>query len=1056
MRKITFLYICLTLVVNAMAAVVTTTMWEKKQGGTSPNGLPTYIGSADKCRGMAYGVVGGNPYLAVVSRVDNKVHVISTSTGAEDSQLDMSSVSGGVYTINDAGMTTDGKLLVCNLTNSTGHHFKVYQWEDLAGTPTMTTAIDYTTLTANPRLGDYITVTGSTADGTAKVYAINTIDNKLYRWGMTGSSPYTWNTTPTIFTTNLSTAKNFGNICPLPSGKWLFKMAESYVTELDASFAKTTNVTGNNNGFQQSSEALVHIKTNGNINYIGSLKTYVGLGAANLAQVAITKVIDGNLTTTAPTPVELGTSPNLHVNTNGNSCGRVCVDPIGTGTGSDVYLYVLGTNNGIGKYKYTLPPYVSSFSPTSAGSGSTVTITGENFTAASAVSFGGTAAASYTVVNSTTITAVVAAGTSGNVSVTTPGGTITLAGFTFTVTPTISTTGTLSAVNTTYGTASPSPTSFNVSGVDMAEGILVTPPAGYEVSLTSGSGYAPTVTVGAAGTISSTPVYVRLLATATVGSSPYSGDIQLTSSGATQLNVPTVSSTVSAATATNVGGNLSTSGLSDAQLANTNVTVTSGELIVDAGKTVRSITVNSGAKLTVATGQTLTLTNLTLKSDALGTSTYKPEGNGALVVTGTTAIEQYLATTRNWYVSSPVTNANAPLGYTYYSRNESLSAAGWIPVNEGEGLTAGVGYIALPDEAELPIIFTTQSGGSLNNGTIPVYLTYTLAATSGKGYNLIGNPYPSHLTWNKAFTDANVAKIEPTIWYRTNSGGSNNSGWSFKTYNALLDEGSPVETTGIIPPMQAFWVLAKQTTSINFTNTMRSHQNGNPLKAPATKNVDRKKIRLQVSNGKTTDEALVLFDTNASSGYDGYDSPKMMNNAADIADIYTVADAKKLVINAMNSVNYNVEIPVGFSTLRADNFSISANEISNFEAGTQLILMDKLLTKEVDLSNGTIYNFSSEITSPTTSRFSLLFRAPNALPTVEKLQAQVFVNAANQITIIAPEKCNYIIYNAIGQKQHEGLTTSNRISPNCKLQTGMYVVRLSDNGKELTTRVIIK
>jgi hypothetical protein len=76
-------------------------------------------------------------------------------------------------------------------------------------------------------------------------------------------------------------------------------------------------------------------------------------------------------------------------------------------------------------------PTVSSFSPTSASKGATITITGTNFTGATAVSFGGTAAISFTVVSSTSITAVVAGGSSGNVSVTTPGGTASLAGFTY-------------------------------------------------------------------------------------------------------------------------------------------------------------------------------------------------------------------------------------------------------------------------------------------------------------------------------------------------------------------------------------------------------------------------------------------------------------------------------------------------------------------------------------------------------------------------------------------------------------------------------------------------
>ncbi|HEU5168452.1 MAG TPA: IPT/TIG domain-containing protein [Chitinophagaceae bacterium] len=86
---------------------------------------------------------------------------------------------------------------------------------------------------------------------------------------------------------------------------------------------------------------------------------------------------------------------------------------------------------------YIVPPSLTSFTPLSAGTGTTVTISGTNFTNASSVKFGGTNASSFAVVNSTTITAVVASGTSGNVSVTTPGGTASLAGFIYIPPPTI-------------------------------------------------------------------------------------------------------------------------------------------------------------------------------------------------------------------------------------------------------------------------------------------------------------------------------------------------------------------------------------------------------------------------------------------------------------------------------------------------------------------------------------------------------------------------------------------------------------------------------------------
>ena len=67
---------------------------------------------------------------------------------------------------------------------------------------------------------------------------------------------------------------------------------------------------------------------------------------------------------------------------------------------------------------------VTSFTPNNSAPGSTVKITGNNFTGATAVSFNGTSAASFVISNNTTIGAVVPGGVStGPISVTTPAGT---------------------------------------------------------------------------------------------------------------------------------------------------------------------------------------------------------------------------------------------------------------------------------------------------------------------------------------------------------------------------------------------------------------------------------------------------------------------------------------------------------------------------------------------------------------------------------------------------------------------------------------------------------
>ena len=76
-------------------------------------------------------------------------------------------------------------------------------------------------------------------------------------------------------------------------------------------------------------------------------------------------------------------------------------------------------------------PTISSFSPIYASTTNQVTIAGTNFTGATAVTFGGTAATSFQVISATSITAVVGSGSSGNLVVTTPGGTATVNGFTF-------------------------------------------------------------------------------------------------------------------------------------------------------------------------------------------------------------------------------------------------------------------------------------------------------------------------------------------------------------------------------------------------------------------------------------------------------------------------------------------------------------------------------------------------------------------------------------------------------------------------------------------------
>ena len=107
-----------------------------------------------------------------------------------------------------------------------------------------------------------------------------------------------------------------------------------------------------------------------------------------------------------------------------------------------------------------------------------------------------------------------------------------------------SATGTVPALSTTYGYPS-SPAAFAISGTSLLAGITVTAPEGYEVSTSSTSGYAASVTVGSAGTVPGTSVYVRIAALTPAGA--HAGTLTVSSRGASTRIVPMDAGTVAAA-----------------------------------------------------------------------------------------------------------------------------------------------------------------------------------------------------------------------------------------------------------------------------------------------------------------------------------------------------------------------------------------------------------------------------------------------------------------------------------------------------------------------------
>ena len=186
----------------------------------------------------------------------------------------------------------------------------------------------------------------------------------------------------------------------------------------------------------------------------------------------------------------------------------------------------------------------------------------------------------------------------------------------------------------------------------------------------------------------------------------------------------------------------------------------------------------------------------------------------------------------------------------------------------------------------------------------------------------------------------------------------------------------------------------------------------------------------------------------------------MSNNSTAIPEIYTIAGQELVAINGLNSIPFDTEIPLGFTTATAGNFSIKASQISNFNAGTQITIKDNQAGIVSDLTDGSSYSFTSGVTTNNSSRFTLIFHAPSVATGInpaENSNVWISTNANNEILINANTigDTSVTIYNAIGQKILSKNLTKANVQLGTSFAPGVYMVTVNNSGKTITKKVII-
>jgi hypothetical protein len=476
-----------------------------------------------------------------------------------------------------------------------------------------------------------------------------------------------------------------------------------------------------------------------------------------------------------------------------------------------------------------------------------------------------------------------------------------------------------------------------------------------------------------------------------------------------------------------------------------------GNLTINQDITVTDFTISPNASVTINSGEKCNYVNLYLKSDATGSASFISD-----IVGMPASVEQYLTgsgTTipndRFWYISSPVTGATSATfdaaGANLLKRYDEPSHV-WSEITDNTTtLAVGTGYFT-----RLGTTTTSLFTGALNTGNINLSLSRSGTSDSKRGYNLIGNPYPSYLDWNAAYTAS--SNLDPTMWYRTNNG----SVMIFDTYNATSKVGTnnnlKAKVTNYIPPMQAFWVqvtIDGTTGTVGFTNSMRSHQSGDQLKAEAVNDL----IRLKVANVINSDETILVFNTNAHNGLDAFDSEKMFNTDASIPELYTIADAQKLVINGLESAVSNPVIPLGFKTTKAGTYTITANEIEGLD-GIPVLLEDKLLNKTQDLTQTQSYSFTSDSVD-NANRFVLHLKS-STIDNITEQKSSIHVYSKSQSIVVATSesKGNVFVSDVLGRTIAAQTIVGTQTI--IEVPTGVYFVKVQTSMASITKQVVIE
>ncbi|MFD2286308.1 hypothetical protein GJU39_00105 [Pedobacter petrophilus] len=453
---------------------------------------------------------------------------------------------------------------------------------------------------------------------------------------------------------------------------------------------------------------------------------------------------------------------------------------------------------------------------------------------------------------------------------------------------------------------------------------------------------------------------------------------------------------------------------------------------------------------------------LTLVSTAAQTALI--DGSGMGNITGNVTMERYLSAGFGYkYFSSPVASATVnsfsnvvnlgasfPNFYTYI---ENVAISGWTSYTGAanalvplQGYAADFGSDTQPKKVSIT--------GVVNNGLVSAtLLNHNQPYT--KGFNLVGNPYPSPVNWNigEGWTKNN---IDNAIYFFDSSNTSQYTGTYCSYINGISSDGL---ASNIIASMQGFFVhVSNGTFPVTGTLAVNNTARVNDLSPVFHKAImsikEPKKPRtlIRLSAGfadepHAADPIVIYVADGAGRTFNPLlDAIKLLNTNERVPNFYgSNKGTEKLAISAIEEIDTTTVVPLSLQADRNGTVDFVLRDLENLPAPLYLYFYDAKTKRSTLLEEDTKVSMQLN-TGVYDNRFSLRFSntrtetAPGAANDIFRVYSKGGSFHVN-LKLENEQRGELILTNMAGQELARKTISGNGVYEiNSAPATGIYIV----------------